>query len=147
MSRRFEILDTITRQYRRFGTQIVVRLLPPSDNSNNVSHFLACVNYLFRHVLQNLNESDMVGITIQNREYPNVKPIGISFRRKDQLAADAILSLVQKVSQSNARINALDKLIMTYILLGCLWFSSSGRLNAGSGHSQSWPICKQVSWR
>ena len=55
----------------------------------------------------------MVGITIQNRENQNVKPIGISFRRKDQVAADVILSLVRKVSKSNARFNALDKLIMT----------------------------------
>ena len=55
----------------------------------------------------------MAGITIQNLENQNDKLIGISFRRKDQLAADVILSLVQKVSQSNARFNALDKLIMT----------------------------------
>jgi hypothetical protein len=55
----------------------------------------------------------MVAITIQNRENQNDKPIRISFRRKDQLAADVILSLVQKVSQSNARFNVMDKLIMT----------------------------------
>ena len=55
----------------------------------------------------------MAGITIQNLENQNDKLIGISFRRKDQLAADVILWLVQKVSQSNARFNALDKLIMT----------------------------------
>jgi hypothetical protein len=55
----------------------------------------------------------MVGITIQNHENQNDKPIGISFRRKDQLAADVILSLEQKVSQSNARFNALEKMIMT----------------------------------
>ena len=116
MARRFEIEDTSTRQYRRFnatGTQLVVRLLPLSDATDPVSHFLASLNDLFRHALQNLNESDMVGITIQNRENQNDKPIGISFRRKDQLAADVILSLLQKVSQSNARFNALDKLIVT----------------------------------
>ena len=116
MARRFEIEDTITRQYRRFGatgTQIVFRLLPPYDPTDTVSHFLASLNDLFRHALQNLKESDMVEITIQNRENQNDKPIGISFRRKDQLAANVILSLVQKVSQSNARFNALDKLIMT----------------------------------
>jgi hypothetical protein len=55
----------------------------------------------------------MVGITIQNRENQNDKPIGIRFGRKDHLAADVILSLVHKVSQLNARFNALDKLIMT----------------------------------
>ena len=116
MARRFEIKDTITRQYRRFGatgTQLVVRLLPPPDNSNRVNHFLASLNDLFRHALQNLNESDMVGITIQNRENQNDKPIGISFGRKDQLVADVILYLVHKVSQLNARFNALDKMIMT----------------------------------
>jgi hypothetical protein len=55
----------------------------------------------------------MVVITIQNHENQDYKPIGVSFKRKYQLAADVILSLLQKVSQSNARFNALDKLIMT----------------------------------
>jgi len=97
MARRFEIEDTITRKYSRFGAtgrQLVVRLLPPSDNSNPVSHFVASLNDLLRHALQNLNESDMVGIKKQNRENQNDRPIEISFRRKDQLAADVILSLV-----------------------------------------------------
>ena len=55
----------------------------------------------------------MVEITLQNREYQKDKPIGISNRCKDQLAAELILSLVQKVSQLNARFNALFNLIMT----------------------------------
>ena len=91
----------------------MLRLLPPSDATDPVSHFLASLNDLFRHALQNLSESDMVGITIQNRETQNDKPIGISFRRKDQLAGAIILSLIQKVSQSNSRFNELDKFIMT----------------------------------
>ena len=85
------------------------------DATDPVRHFLSSLNDLFRHALQNLNESDMVGITTRNRENQNDNPIGISFRSKDQLAADVILSLVQKVSQSNARFNALDNLTMTYI--------------------------------
>ena len=102
MARRFEIEDTITRQYIRFnatGTQHVVRLLPPSDARDLVSHYLARLNDLFRHTLQNLSESDMFGIAIRNRENQNDKPIGISFRRKDQFSAKVILSFVQKVSQ------------------------------------------------
>jgi len=116
MARRFEIEDTSTRQYRRFkatGTQVVVRLLPPSDATDPVSHFLASLNDLSRHALQNLSESNMVGITIQNRENQNDKPTGISFRRKDLVTGDVILSLIQTFSQSNSRFNALDKLIMT----------------------------------
>jgi len=40
------------------------------------------------------------------------KAIGISFRRKDQLSTDVILCVWQKVTQSNSRFNALDKLVL-----------------------------------
>ena len=101
MARRFEIEDTITREYRLFcatGTQLVIRLLPPSDTTDPMSHFPDSLNDLFRPELQNLSESVMVGITIQNRENQNDKPIRISFRRKNQVAGDVILSLIEKVS-------------------------------------------------
>jgi hypothetical protein len=55
----------------------------------------------------------MVGITIQNPVNQNDKPLGISFRSKDLLVGDVIWSLVDMVSQSNSRFNALDKFIMT----------------------------------
>jgi len=70
MARRFEIEDTITRRYSQFnanGTQLIVRLLPSSndDARDPVRTFLASVKELFQHALQNLRDSDMVGITIQ----------------------------------------------------------------------------------
>ena len=40
------------------------------------------------------------------------KPIGIRFRRKDQLSDEVILSVFSKVAQSNARYNAMDRLIV-----------------------------------
>jgi len=40
------------------------------------------------------------------------KAIGISFRRKDQISEEVIWSVFNKVVQSNARYNALDKLIV-----------------------------------
>ena len=55
----------------------------------------------------------MVGITIKNQLNQNDKPIGISFRRKDQLSGEVIWSVFEKVSQSNARFNALDMLVVT----------------------------------
>ena len=78
MARRFKIEDTITRQYSGYsatGMQLVVSLLPPADATDPVNHFLASLNDLFRHALQNLSASDMVEITIQNRENQNYKPI------------------------------------------------------------------------
>jgi len=112
MARRFEIMDTNTRQYRRHnavGRQITVRLIPPSNNSNPVAHFLASVNDQFEHMLRDVDATDMVGITIQNRVNQNDKPIGINFRRKDQLSAEVLRSVFEKVSQSKCRFNALDK--------------------------------------
>jgi len=116
MARRFEILDTNTRQYRRYnavGRQLTVRLIPPSDNTNPVAHFLASVNDLVEHALREVDDSDMVGMIIQNQVNQNDKPIGISFRRKDQLSADVIWNVFERVSQSNSRFNALDTLVVT----------------------------------
>jgi hypothetical protein len=53
----------------------------------------------------------MVGITISNEENVQDKAIGISFRR-DQLTPDVIWSVLGKVAQSNARFNALEKLVL-----------------------------------
>ena len=63
--------------------------------------------------MQDVSDSDMVGITIQNQVNQNGKPIGISFRRKDQSSGEVIWSVFEKVSQSNARFNALDTLVVT----------------------------------
>jgi len=76
-----------------------------------MSHFLDSVTELFEHALRDLEDSDMVGITISNEA--EVKAIGISFKRKDQITGDVIWSVFEKVAQSNARFNALDKLVMT----------------------------------
>jgi len=116
MARRFEIDDTIRRQYRRYnavGTQLTVRILPPAGNIDPVGHFLASVNELFEYALQDVSDSDMVGLTIQNQVNLNDKHIGISFRRKDQLSGEVIWSVFEKVSQTNARFNALDTLVVT----------------------------------
>jgi len=91
MDRRFTINDEITRQYIRIGsvgTQLTVRLLPPSDDDDPVNHFVAIVNDLFHYALQIVSDSDMVGMTIQNRVNQTDKPMATSFRRKDQLSGD-----------------------------------------------------------
>jgi len=54
----------------------------------------------------------MVGITISNEVNLLDKPIGISFRRKDQLSDEVIWSVFSKIAQSNARYNAMDRLIV-----------------------------------
>ena len=86
---------------------------PSSAEENPVSYFLASVRDLFENALRDVSDSDMVGITIQNEVNLKDKAIGISFRRKDQLSGDVIWSVFEKVAQSNANFNALDKLVVT----------------------------------
>jgi len=64
-----------------------------------VGHFLASVNEHFDYVLQDVSDDDMVRITIQNQVNQNDKPIGISFRRKDQLSGEVIWSVFENLSQ------------------------------------------------
>jgi len=117
---RFTVEEEQTRLYRRFnaqGTQLTVRLLPPpegeDENPNPMSHFLDSVTELFEYALRDLEDSDMVGITISNEVEVKDRTIGISFRRKGQITGDVIWSVFEKVAQSNARFNAIDKLVVT----------------------------------
>jgi hypothetical protein len=55
----------------------------------------------------------MVGITLNNQQNVQDKAIKFSFRRKDHITPDVIWFLLGKVAQSNARFNALDKLVLT----------------------------------
>jgi hypothetical protein len=114
MAHRFEIVREIRREYRRFGTvgtQFTVRLNPPSDvDLNPIDHFLASINDVFDHALQDVQDSDMVGIALRNEVNQSDKPIGLSFRRRDQISGDVIWSVLEKVTQSNSKFNALDTL-------------------------------------
>jgi hypothetical protein len=88
-----------------------VRLNPPSDlDLNAVDHFLASINELFEHVLQDVQNSDMVVVDIRNEVNQSDKSIGITFRRRDQISGDVIWSVLEKVTQLNSRFNALDTL-------------------------------------
>ena len=110
----FELVREIRSQYRRFNTkrtQLTVKLQTPTiTDANPVDQFIASVNDLFENALQDVGDGDMVGIAIHNASNQNRKPMGISFRGRDQLSVHAIWSEFEKVTQSNARFNALDTL-------------------------------------
>ena len=55
------------------------------------------MNDLFGHVLHDVGDGDMVGITIRNQVNENDKPVGISFRRKDKLFGDVIWSVFESL--------------------------------------------------
>jgi hypothetical protein len=55
-----------------------------------------------------VQDSDKVGVAIRNEVNQSDKPIGLIFRRRDQISGDIIWSMLKKVSQSNSRFNVLD---------------------------------------
>ena len=67
-------------------------------NSDSVAYFLASVKDLFEDALRDVDDSEMVRITIKNQVNQNDKPIGISFRRKYRLSGDVIWSVFERVS-------------------------------------------------
>jgi hypothetical protein len=74
-----------------------------------VTHFEISMNALFVYALRNVDDSDMVGLVIRHEGTGQKdKPIGFSFRRRDQLSPEVIWRLFEKVVQSNSRFNALD---------------------------------------
>jgi hypothetical protein len=92
-----------------------VRLNTPTEpGTDPVNHYLSSKNDLFEHVLQGVAHSDMVGVAIRNDDKHNDRAVAISFRRRDQLSADVIWSVFQRVAQSNARFNALDSLTIVF---------------------------------
>ena len=115
----FEFLEVQTRESSRFntrGTQWKVRLNPPIISEtppDPVSQFIDSVNNLLDHVLEDVADADMIGITIYNELNQSDTPIGFSFRHKDQLTSDVIWSVFDKVTQTNSRLNASDTLILT----------------------------------
>jgi hypothetical protein len=116
MYQHFQILGEQVRQYRRFnaaGTQITIRLNhPPDTEPDPVAYFLASVEELFEYALANVADGDMVGVSIRNEDNQNDKTVRISFCRKDQISRDVIWSVFEKVTQSNARFNAIDRLVV-----------------------------------
>jgi len=78
-----------------------VRLLPPpegEEDPNPVFHFLDSVKELFEYALRDLEDTDMLGITISNEVNVKDRAIGICFRRKDQITGDVIWSVFETVA-------------------------------------------------
>jgi hypothetical protein len=52
----------------------------------------------------------MIGVSIHNADNLQDRPLGLSFRRRDQNSREVLWSVFEKVTQSNADFEALDTL-------------------------------------
>lgn len=94
MSRNYDVVTEVVGEYRLFeviGTQHTVRYITQTKaNTNRVINFLARVNDLFEHAVQDVTDGDMVCMAIPGEVNQNDKSIGIIFRWKDKLCGDVI---------------------------------------------------------
>jgi hypothetical protein len=74
--------------------------------------FMDTINEILEYALYDHDDSDMVGLTITNDQNVGDKAVRIRFRRKDQLSAEAFWAMFENVIQSNARLNALNRLTL-----------------------------------
>ena len=75
--------------------------------SDNKQLHTTIENDLFDYLLEDLGEGDVVGMILCNEGKQSDKPIGISFRRKDQSSSDVIWSMFDKFSQYNSRLDTM----------------------------------------
>jgi hypothetical protein len=74
----------------------------------------------------------MVGVTISNEVSVQDKPIGISFRRKDQLSEEVIWSMFEKLTQSSTRFNAMDRSVVIHSVRMPVGFGRTALRTTGS---------------
>jgi hypothetical protein len=84
MSRYFTVHDEFTRHYRRSnfeGRELTMRLIAPPPASaaaqDPARYFADSVDELFDYSLRDLDPSDMVGISVQDADNRQDKPIGL----------------------------------------------------------------------
>jgi hypothetical protein len=92
--------NEITRHYGRFnaeGRELTVRLTAPPPASSAARdparYFANSMDELFDYSLLDLEPSDMMGILIHNADNQQDRPIGLSFRWRDQISRDVLWSV------------------------------------------------------
>ncbi|KAK4877635.1 hypothetical protein RN001_010141 [Aquatica leii] len=113
--KRFRHLDVTSegekeiKKFKTIAKTIVFRFQDVHGSSNPMIWLEKAFNEMLDHMLIGASPSDRVGIVLRNDNFPE-KPIGISFRRRDQLNSKIIMATLEKVLQSNANFFAADSL-------------------------------------
>ncbi|KAK5646339.1 hypothetical protein RI129_004803 [Pyrocoelia pectoralis] len=99
---------------KKFNTTCKSLRFTFNDNTcrdNPLTWLQSAFEELHTYIVKDAAPSDRVGIALRNPNFPD-KPIGLSFRRVDQLSVKVIMSLLEKVMQSNASFFSSDLLVL-----------------------------------
>ena len=89
---------------------MLIKFKFPVEEQQPTAYLKECITALTNYLVDELGDSYLVGLRIRNTENVQVKVVGISFRRRDQLNPDLFCDILSKVIQSNARFGLTDRL-------------------------------------
>jgi hypothetical protein len=87
----FLILDETSKSFPKFNTtgrSLLIKFRSPGEVQE--PYLKECITTLTNYVVNEVNNRDLVGMSIRNTENVQDKVVGVSFRRRDQLKPDLV---------------------------------------------------------
>jgi len=109
----FRILDETFKSFPKFNTtgrSLLIKFNSLGEEQDPTTYLKECITALTDYLVDKVPDRDLVGLRIRNTENVQDKVVGISLRRRDQLKADVVWSVLGKVIESNARFALTDRL-------------------------------------
>jgi len=106
-------LDETFKTFPKFNTtgrSLLIKFNSLGEEQDPTTYLKECITALTDYLVDKVPDRDLVGLRIRNTENVQDKVVGISLRRRDQLKADVVWSVLGKVIQSNARFALTDRL-------------------------------------
>jgi hypothetical protein len=109
----FRILDETFKTFPKFNTaerSLLIKFNSTGEEQDPATYLKECITTLTNYLVDKVPDRDLVGLRIRNTENLQNKVVGVSLRRRDQLKADVVWSVLGKVIQSNVRFALTDRL-------------------------------------
>jgi hypothetical protein len=95
-------------KYNKTGRSLLIKFNCMGEEQDPATYLKECITALTNYLVDKVLDTDLVGFRIRNTENVQDKVVGISLRSRDQLKADVVWSVLEKVVQSNARFALTD---------------------------------------
>jgi hypothetical protein len=120
----FTILDETIKSFPKFNTSgrsLLVKFNSTGEEQDPATYLKECITTLTNYLVDKVPDRNLVRLRNRNTENLQDKVVGISLRRRDQLKADVVWSVLGKVIESNARFALTDRLEVHLLLATGNW--------------------------
>ena len=106
-------MDETFKSFPKFNTagrSLLIKFNSLGEEQDPTTYLKEWITALTNYLVDKVPDSDLVGLRIRNTENVQGKVVGISLRRREELKADVVWSVLGKVIQGNARFALTDRL-------------------------------------